>query len=574
MSSQSKYVLRLKYLLSRYGALFVVGLLLLSTIGFSGAALAYATPAETEQVTEQTDEQSFDTTVNTSAAVTGDTTLYESDRPLSNMPVYLLAVSPNVTVSAHTEVPSDRAVEVTQQITIELYATRGDEVFWSEERSLASNTERVTDGSLQTRTTIDIRQIRNGRLRQVQSEVQGVGVLHAKVHVDTVYKTDSYQGALGVTAPMEITNRSYAIDAPRSDERTHTTPVTRTITDSDDEVVIGTPVASDVAAQSGVPGVGVITLPGDSALRGGFGLFALGAALVVWRVYHRLPDRETIKREYDEVRHQDWVSRGRIPESDAYERVPIEEFVDLIDIAIDSDKRVIYDRERDLYAVIDSTTIYQHRNMSDPSGSDNYSSDAESMPPDERDLDAESAPAPDIAVTDGERHELDNIHNRVEPPAFDDGSKPPVDPGDVRIHSATGAADDMYDDSVGRAVADYEEDESPGGDAVAWGVADDGDADDDAHSDGVNPVDRRDDQSTAGEVSTADGSGDRAADDGAAEPDPDGGRDKPVRIEELPAETDSDQTASDGGITADADERFDPDADGDNTETDAAGGSR
>jgi hypothetical protein len=562
MSSQSKYVLRLKYLLSRYGALFVVGLLLLSTIGFSGAALAYATPAETEQVTEQTDEQSFDTTVNTSAAVTGDTTLYESDRPLSNMPVYLLAVSPNVTVSAHTEVPSDRAVEVTQQITIELYATRGDEVFWSEERSLASNTERVTDGSLQTRTTIDIRQIRNGRLRQVQSEVQGVGVLHAKVHVDTVYKTDSYQGALGVTAPMEITNRSYAIDAPRSDERTHTTPVTRTITDSDDEVVIGTPVASDVAAQSGVPGVGVITLPGDSALRGGFGLFALGAALVVWRVYHRLPDRETIKREYDEVRHQDWVSRGRIPESDAYERVPIEEFVDLIDIAIDSDKRVIYDRERDLYAVIDSTTIYQHRNMSDPSGSDNYSSDAESMPPDERDLDAESAPAPDIAVTDGEHHELDNLDNRVEPPGFDDGSKPPVDLGDIGIHSATGAADDMYDDSVGRAVADYEEDESPGGDAVAWGVADDGDADDDAHSDGVNPVDRRDDQSTAGEVSTA------------AEPDPDGDRDEPVRIEELPAETDSDQTASDGGVTADADERFDPDADGDDTETDAAGGSR
>lgn len=574
MSSHSKNVLRLRYLLSRYGALFVVGLLLLSTIGFSGAALAYATPAETEQVTEQTDEQSFITTVNTSAAVTGDTTLYESDRPLSNMPIYLLAVSPNVTVSAHTEVPSDRAVEVTQQITIELYATRGDEVFWSEERSLASNTERVTDGSLQTRTTIDVQQIRNGRLKQVQSEVQGVGVLHAKVHVDTVYKTDSYQGTLGVTAPMEITDRSYAIDAPRSDERAHATPVTRTITDSDDEVVIGTPVVPDAAAQSGVPSVGVITLPGDSALRGGFGLFALGAALVVWRVYHRLPDQEIIKREYDEVRHQDWVSRGRIPESDAYERVPIEEFVDLIDIAIDSDKRVIYDRERNLYAVIDSTIIYQHKNMSDPSSSDNYSSDVESMLPDERDLDTESAPASDIAATNGEHHELNNLDDRAEPPKFDDGSEPPADPGDIGIHPATGVADDMYDNSVDRAVVDDGEDENPGNDAIGWRVVDDGEADDGARSDGVNPFNRLDDQSTAGAVSTADGSGDRAANDGAAEPDPDGDRDEPVRIEELPAETDSDQTASDSGVTADADERFDPDADGDDTETDAAGGSR
>ena len=112
--------LRLKYLCSRYGKLAAVALVIVSSVALAGSAVAYTAPPETTQVTQQTDVQSFTTTVNASAAVTGNTTLYDADDRLSNMPVYLLSASPEMTLRAHADVPDDRAVEVTQQVTMEL----------------------------------------------------------------------------------------------------------------------------------------------------------------------------------------------------------------------------------------------------------------------------------------------------------------------------------------------------------------------------------------------------------------------------------------------------------------------
>ncbi|MFB6297521.1 MAG: DUF5305 family protein [Salinirussus sp.] len=361
MISQSDVGLRLKYLLSRYGTLFVVALLLTSTVGFAGAALAYTAPPERDQVTEQTDVQSFGTTLNTSSAVTGNTTLYESDRRLTNMPVYLLGVSPNLTVVARTTGPDDRAVKVSQQITIELYATRDGERFWSETRILANDTRRITDGELRTETTIDVREVRSGRLSEIQSELGTVGVLHAKIHVDTVYRAGKYQGALSVTAPMEITERAYDIDAPQSDERSHATPVTRTVTDAGETVTVGTPVSLNATDAAGfLPNLGSVTLPAASAMQGTFGALALVAALLVFRTYSRLPDPEDVRRAYDESRYDGWISRGQIPLSTSRERVPVESLGDLIDVAIDSDKRVIHDPSQERYAVLDGSILYHY----------------------------------------------------------------------------------------------------------------------------------------------------------------------------------------------------------------------
>ncbi len=378
MDSEPKSLLRLRYLLSRYGRVFVVALLLVSSVAFVSAALAYTTTPETRQVTEQTDVQSFKTTVNTSATVTGETSLYETGRTLSNMPVYLINASPNVTVIAHTEVPDDRVVNVSQQITIELSATRNGEVFWSETRTLASDTEQVTDGTLVTAATVDVGEIRRGRLSEVQSETESVGVLQTAIHADTVYKAQTYEGSLAITAPVEMTDRSYTIDAPQSDERSHATPVTRTVGGSEEGSTTGTPVTQATTVQAGLlTGLEFATPSTDSVVRGGLGLLALAAAFVVRRVYRRLPDQEETEQAYDKVRFSDWISRGKIPESDAYERIPIEEFVDLVDIAIDSDKRVIHDQDRGLRAVIDDSIIYYHTAAGDQSNDGEHPDDGE-----------------------------------------------------------------------------------------------------------------------------------------------------------------------------------------------------
>lgn len=378
MSSRSRVVLlRLKYILDRYGTLVLAVLLLTSAAGFAGAALAYTAPPETEQVTEQTDEQSFTTTLNTSAAVTDNTTLYRSDRRLSNMPVYLIGASPEVTIEARTEVPDDRAVKVTQQITLELSATRDGEAFWSETRTLASQAKRVTDGDLVTETTVDVREIRRDRLDEIRSELGRAGNLQVTVHVDTVYEAGKYQGSLAVTAPTEIRDRVYTIDAPQSDERSHATSVTRTTTDSGAQITVGTPLSENATGVAGtLSGLGQVTVPKDSALRGALGAVALIVTLVTWRVYSRLPDRSVLERAYDRARYSEWISRGRIPVSGSREQIPVESLADLIDVAIDSNKRIIHDPQQSRYVVLDGRVAYVYDDAGGQSGSGVFPSDS------------------------------------------------------------------------------------------------------------------------------------------------------------------------------------------------------
>jgi hypothetical protein len=362
MQTGSRPLLRVKYLLTQYGKLFTVILIILSTVAFASVAPAFFSSPETEQVTEQTDVQMFKTTVNTSATVTQNTSLYESNRTLSNMPIYLLDVSPNLTVIAHSEVPADRPVELTQQITIELYATQNEEIFWSETRTIATDSERVTDGTLTTETTIDINETLQGKLSNIRSEIETAGVVQAELHVDAVYESEKYQGRLNVTTPMEITDTSYIINTPQSDERSHSTPVTRTVSAPDEANGIETSVPANEAASGGIlSGIGSNGIPIDGVIRGGIGMLMLLAALVLWRLYGQLPDQAELKQEYDKVRYSDWISAGQVPTLEDYEQIHIEEFVDLIDTAIDSNKRVIYDQGRSLYAVVDGSCIYQYR---------------------------------------------------------------------------------------------------------------------------------------------------------------------------------------------------------------------
>jgi len=361
-------LLRLRYLCSRYGKLAAIALVVVSSLALAGSAVAYTAPPETKQVTQQTDVQSFTTTVNTSAAVTGNTTLYSPGDQLANMPVYLLEASPEMTLQAHTAVPDDRPVEVTQQITMELYATRDEEVFWTETEPLATDARRVTDGTVVTETTVDMRAIRQGRLREVQPEVKNVGTLHAKFHVDTVYNTDKYDGHLTVTTPVEITDRAYAIETPQSAEHQHSTAVTRTLANAGERITFGAPATANTTTQAGIGpsfGGGAMILPKQSVIWGGVGVLGLLLALVVWRFHSRSPDWQSLKRTYDKTRYGEWISRGTVPETDSYEDVRIEGLTDLLDIAIDCNKRIIHDPTQGRYAVVDGSVLYEYNEALD-----------------------------------------------------------------------------------------------------------------------------------------------------------------------------------------------------------------
>ena len=353
-------ILRLKYLFAQYWRVLVPTLILLSAIAFAGAAVGAVSEQETQQRAIETDSMTVDTTLSTQATVTGNTTLYEEGETLVDMPVYLHSATPEVTIVAETTMPSDRSVSVTQQIVLELSATRDGEVFWSDTQTLAIDTEDVTDGTIRTEVSVDVQELTQEQLTAVTAEAGGIGTIEAEIAAEALYDTGRYTGRTRARTPMSITDRAYEVETPQTDEQTNTTtvvqdvPVTRS--------TVGITGASLTIPERTVGFVGRNLTISGRTLAGVFaGLAALVLAIVVWLVARRIEDFETFRKRYTELRYADWISQGKIPEAGSYIRVPVESLVDVVDIAIDSQKRVIHDPTRDAYAVVDDNHLYEFR---------------------------------------------------------------------------------------------------------------------------------------------------------------------------------------------------------------------
>lgn len=342
--------LRLKYVCGRYGRAMIVSLVVLSALLFVGAAVA---EPSTQQKTVQTNEQRVSTELTASGEVVSDSSLYEERETVTDSPVYMMGSIPVLTLEAASSVPSEQSVTVTHEITLQLSAERQGEVFWTDQRTVANRTQRVSDGTAQTTATLDVASLAENRLRALEADTNGVGTVRARVVLDTSYETDAYTGSTTISSPLTVSDRYYEFDTPRKAERIHTTPV----------------VQNNTAAPSGVGALATaIGIPGQSVWLLFAGLLGLVGAVAIKTVNVRTGDFEAFERRYESVRYAEWISRGRIPDTGQYARVPVERLVDLVDIAIDSEKRVIYDTEQEYYAVVDGNLIYEFREESDAPG--------------------------------------------------------------------------------------------------------------------------------------------------------------------------------------------------------------
>lgn len=344
-------LLRAKYICGKHGRLIVVSLVVLSALLFGGAAAAE--PASPQQQTVQTNEQRVATILTASSEVANDSALYREGETVSDSPVYLLSSNPNLTLDALTTVPSDQQVTVTQRVMLELAVERQGEVFWTDREVLANETQQATNGTARTTTTVDVATLVEDRLTKLRADTDGVGTVQTRITVNVSYDTGTYAGHTNVSSPLSISDRSYEFDTPQRAEQTHSTPVVRNMT-------AGTGNSGAFAASLGLPGLAVWLLSA--------GMFSLLIAIAVRVVDIRIGDFESFERRYESVRYTEWISRGRIPDTGRYARVPVESLLDLVDIAIDSEKRVIYDTQQEYYAVVEGNLIYEYRDESNAPG--------------------------------------------------------------------------------------------------------------------------------------------------------------------------------------------------------------
>jgi hypothetical protein len=321
----------------------VAALVVLSTLAFAGAVAGTQTTPDAREATVQTDQQTINTTLTARAPVTGNTTLYERGETLSDMPVYLLAPTPNLTVVATTTVPASQPVNVTQQVVLELTAVRNGQVFWENRTTLATTATQVTDGQVRTTATLDVRRLARERIAEIEAETGNVGTVEARIAVDATYDTGVYTGRTNVSTPVTISDRAYEVDTPQLDQQSHATMASRTVN------------------ASGTAGAGTAGLSQQTLLWVSGGILSLVLSGLVWSTQRRIDDFEEFRDHYERVRYVEWISRGRIPETETYVRVPVETLLDLVDIAIDSEKRVIHDAEQEIYGVVDGNLMYEFR---------------------------------------------------------------------------------------------------------------------------------------------------------------------------------------------------------------------
>jgi hypothetical protein len=81
-----------------------------------------------------------------------------------------------------------------------------------------------------------------------------------------------------------------------------------------------------------------------------------GAVAVLYR--SRRIDPVAVRTDMDRSRYDEWISNGEIPTKTRKDYIRTDSLEDLVDVAIDSNSRVIYDRNLDAYATVEDNLIY------------------------------------------------------------------------------------------------------------------------------------------------------------------------------------------------------------------------
>jgi hypothetical protein len=324
---------RLRLLLGTQWRLIVAALVVVALLSFGTAAASYG-ERPTETVTQTTNKQTVATTSTHQATVVANDSLWPRGTVLEDKPVYLLNDTPTVNVSATTAVDGASGAAVTHVWRLALTATRGESTFYSETETLANVTRRSTD--VTTGVTLDPRSIAD-RMATIRKLSEGITVVAATLKLEVSYCTDPgggcrYTGSNTYSTPLRIGDKSYEISGEMAGSTDHSS-----------------------SQQSEVPQPRNWTPLVARAL---VGILALAGAGAVVSTEPREIDVGTARQDLHRTQYEEWISPGVIPMGISQQFVELETIEDVVDVAIDTNERVVYDRRRDLYAVISENVVY------------------------------------------------------------------------------------------------------------------------------------------------------------------------------------------------------------------------
>gem|GEM_PF-559599 len=321
---------RSRLLLARHGRTVALSLALVALVALALSGMTLAAPGTTE-VSEERDRETVTTDVGTSALVTADDSLYGEGTTLEDKSRYLLSDAPELSIEVRTDAPAGS--EVTHELVLVTTASADEETFWEDRETLIEERHTVGEEPVASGTEIDVQELAES-VEETDERLSNVGSIDLVLSLRTTYDTGSYADEQRSSVPLELTADAYWLDGSLSEESEHSEVA---VSEVEEE--------PDLLASAGLALLGVVS--------------GAGAAFA-WRHREDAVDVGALTQQVHSRRHAEWISRGQIPMWMGKDYVRLDTLEDVVDVAIDTNQRVVHDTERDLHAVIQGDVVYYY----------------------------------------------------------------------------------------------------------------------------------------------------------------------------------------------------------------------
>lgn len=350
---------RVRHRVAENVAVAVVLCLLVAGAGGFVAYEEYAAP-DTQSVERTVATWTTDSEFTHRATVRESTTAFDAGTVLRNRSAYLLDVAPRLNATHVFEHGGDAGpATVSTNVTLVKRsvdpAAESSVTYWRVSEPLTQRNTTVAAGeSLRTDFTIDVPEQRN-ESREIDAELGGTpGRIQLYALVTTRVETTLAGESMTETRVerLEILPRATTYTLTTETNDTQPRRVTETVT---------VPIAANTLRIYGGALVALLGLAGAGAIvrADRQGTLAVPEETVAAMQVAR--ERE----KFDE-----WISRATVPEPSApTDVVAVASLTDLVDVGIDSERRVIEDTDGDRFVVIvdDTWYVYENESPSEPS---------------------------------------------------------------------------------------------------------------------------------------------------------------------------------------------------------------
>lgn len=336
--------LQLRSFVQEQASVIFAVLLLLAAVGGWWSYHVHATP-EIERQEVTVEQWSESTAYNHSSVITQDSLVFEQGERVHNRPVYYVNLSRELDVTyTYTHTAESGSVNVTTDMRLRYRGVEGETELWQYARPLATaQTNNTTaeqnhsvSAAIEIRSVFDtIRTIEQQLGAASTIEVQVVTVSRVTGELERTPVSETYESTMAMTVNPQTFRVIGTETVDQSGQRTET--VERTVD----------PGLTEAVGSILLTAIGVV------------GLAGLTVARRVGYLHISPEERELMAIQRQEQEFAEWITRGTFPSERDYEAtVLVDDLEGLVDVAIDTNKRVIKDEQLGVSTVLDGDVAY------------------------------------------------------------------------------------------------------------------------------------------------------------------------------------------------------------------------